>query len=104
MSENQKFVIREEFKKEIVKKAREDKDFKKALMENPVEAIAQVGVQVPEEVEVQVVEESARVVYLVLPVNPDQLTDQQLDAVAGGTCLPVCNNLGTVGEPPDLLC
>ena len=46
-------------------------------MEKPHEAIAQFGVQVPEEVEVRVVEESANVVYLVVPVNPDELTDER---------------------------
>ncbi len=30
------------------------------------------------------VEESARMVYLVLPVNPDELTDEQLYTVCGG--------------------
>ncbi|WP_422698391.1 hypothetical protein [Desulfofarcimen acetoxidans] len=35
---------------------------------------------------VQVVEESAKVVYWVLPVNIDELTDEQLDEVAVGRC------------------
>jgi len=56
------------------------------LLDNPKEALGQLGVQVPEEVEVKVVEEPARVVYLVLPVNPEEqlLVDEQLDSVAGG--------------------
>ncbi len=29
-------------------------------------------------------EESAKVLYLVLPVNPEELTDESLDSVAGG--------------------
>jgi hypothetical protein len=45
--------------------------------------MAQFGVQVPEEIEIKVVEESAKVLYLVLPDNPDQLTDKQLDEVSG---------------------
>ena len=72
-------------KEEIIKKAQSDKDFKKALLDNPKETLGQLGVQVPEEVEVKVVEESAKVVYLVLPVNLDELTDEQLDGVAGGS-------------------
>lgn len=31
-------------------------------------------IQVPDEVEIKVVEESAKVVYLVLPVNPEMMT------------------------------
>ena len=80
MTENEKNMTREE----IIKKAQSDKDFKKALLDNPKETLGQLGVQVPEEVEVKVVEESPKVVYLVLPVNLDELTDEQLDAVSGG--------------------
>ena len=81
MSEVEKKQLTRE---EIVKKAQSDKDFRKALMDNPKEALGQLGVQVPEDVEVKVVEESAKVGYIVLPVNPDELTDEQLDWVAGG--------------------
>ena len=87
MSDSEKKpMTREEFEKEIIKKAREDKEFKKTLVENSKEALGQLGVQVPEEVEVKVVEESSKVVYLVLPANPDELTDEELDGVAGGYC------------------
>jgi N-acetylglutamate synthase-like GNAT family acetyltransferase len=44
MSETPKFMSREEFEKVIVKKAQEDADFKKALLEKPHEAIPQVFV------------------------------------------------------------
>ena len=86
MSDNAKNqMTRKEFEKQIIKKAQADNEFKKALLGNPKETLqTQLGVQVSEEVEVKVVEESSKVVYLVLPVNPDELTDEQLDAVAGG--------------------
>ncbi len=88
MSENEKKPIpREELEKEIIKKAQSDKDFKKALADNPKKALGQLGVQVPEDVEVKVVEESAKIVYLVLPANPDELADEQLDWIAGGDCV-----------------
>ena len=80
MSENEKKQMTRE---EIIKKAQADKEFKKALVDNPKAALGQLGVQLPEDVEVKVVEETAKVVYLVLPVNPDELTDEQLDVVAG---------------------
>jgi len=54
------------------------------LVENPKEALGQLGVQVPEEVEIKVVEESVDVIYLVLPVNTDELADEQMDNVAAG--------------------
>jgi len=85
MSGNEKKPVgRKELKEQIIKKAQVDQEFKKALIENPKGAIGQLGVQLPEDVEVKVVEESAGVVYLVLPVNPDELTDEQLEVVAGG--------------------
>ena len=95
MSKSEKTMTREELEKEIIKKAQSDKDFKKALVDNPKEALGQLGVQVPEDVEVKVVEESAKVVYMVLPVNPDELTDEQLDEVAAGFVSFCCDYNGT---------
>ena len=95
MTENEKSLTVEGLEKEeIIEKAQSDKDFKKALVDNPKETLGQLGVQVPDEVEVKVVEESAKVVYLVLPVNLDELTDGQLDAVSGGgNAGPICPSL-----------
>lgn len=87
MTENQMSKTPEGIKQEIIKKAQLDKDFKKALVDNPKEILGQLGVQFSEEVEVKVVEESSKIVYLVLPINPDELTDEQLDSVAGGGCV-----------------
>lgn len=86
MAENEKNMTRKEFEEQIIMKAQEDKDFKKSLVDNPKGALGKLGFQLPEEVEVKVIEESAKVLYLVLPANPDELTDEQLDAVAGGFC------------------
>lgn len=86
MSGNEKkSMTRAEFEAQIIKKAKSDKNFKKALVDNPKETLkTQLGVQVPAEVEFKVVEESAKVVYLVLPVDPEELNEKQLDSVAGG--------------------
>lgn len=85
MSENEnKPMTRKEFQEQIIKKAQADKEFKKTLLDNPKGALGQLGVQISEDVDVKVVEESSKVVYLVLPANPDELTDEQLDGVAGG--------------------
>lgn len=77
-------MISREIKEQIIKKALSDKDFKEILVNNPKTAIGRLGVQLPAEVEVKVVEESPGVVYLVLPASPDRLTDDQLGDVAGG--------------------
>lgn len=81
MSENEnKKVTREE----VIRKAQVDQDFKKSLIDNPKAALCQLGVKLPEDVVVKVVEESSKVLYLVLPAKPEELTEEQLDLVAGG--------------------
>jgi len=89
MSENEmKPMTRQEIEKQIINKAMSDKDFKEILVNNPKEAFGRLGFQVPAEVEIKVVEESPQVLYLVLPVNPAGLTDEQLEGVTGGWELP----------------
>lgn len=90
MAESGKILTREEIEAKIIAKAWKDENFKKNLMEKPHQAIAQIGVNVPEKIQIKVVEESAKVLYLVLPVNPEtltgELTDENLESVAGGWC------------------
>lgn len=85
-----KILTREEIEKKAIEKAWKDEIFKKDLMQKPHKALSQLGVNVPEKIEIKVVEESAKVVYLVLPVNPEtltgELTDENLESVAGGWC------------------
>ncbi|ATW26676.1 NHLP leader peptide family RiPP precursor [Candidatus Formimonas warabiya] len=87
MKRNEKKQMnRKDFEEQLIKKAQSDKEFKKALVDNPKETLGQLGVRIFEDVEVKVVEESAKVVYLVLPQNLIELTDEQLEGVAGGGC------------------
>ncbi|MEN6349712.1 MAG: NHLP leader peptide family RiPP precursor [Syntrophomonas sp.] len=87
MKKNEKKqMTRKEFEEQVIKKAQSDKEFKKTLVDNPKEIFGQLGVRIMEDVEVKVVEESAKVVYLVLPYNPEELTDEQLAGVTGGGC------------------
>ncbi len=48
MSEKENTVAREKLAKKIIKKAREDQDFKKVLLENPSEALGPFGVEIPD--------------------------------------------------------
>ncbi len=72
MAEAKKPSVREIMTKEIISKARHDKEFKKLLLENPREAVKQVGLNVPEFVDLRVVEETGTVCYIVLPPEPPQ--------------------------------
>ncbi len=75
---------------QVMQKAWSDAEFKKQLMENPRETLAGLGVELPaglEGVNLKVVENTADTVHLVLPAPPpteDELSDDELDGVAGG--------------------
>jgi hypothetical protein len=70
----------------IVAKALQDDGYREELLANPKRAIQQeFGKELPLGLEVRVVEESANVVYLVLPPKRAlELSDADLQAVAGG--------------------
>jgi nitrile hydratase alpha subunit len=73
----------------LIRKAYEDSAFKRALIEQPNATISQeLGVRIPSEISISVVEESPHHLYLVLPPAPaamsGELSDRELSAVAGG--------------------
>jgi hypothetical protein len=85
-------MTRGEQVKENIKAAIRDTDFKEALVNNPKEALAQIGVQFPGEVDVQVVSKPTnKVLYLVFPTGPDALTNEPVISQhdCGGTSGPL---------------
>ena len=65
------------------------------------------GVKLPANVECKVLEETAMTTYLILPmqpddITPDQLSDAELEAVAGGAASKTDVRSGCVccGKPP----
>jgi len=73
----------------IVAKAWRDPAFKVELIANPAAALKAEGIDVPAGMTVTVVENTDKLFHLVLPPVPsDELSDEVLDAVAGGakTC------------------
>jgi hypothetical protein len=81
---------RAEVERTLVQRSMEDEDFRQRLLDDPKGAVEQeLGSRLPEGVEVRAVEESAQIIYLVLPsASPlgqgGELSDQELDEVAGG--------------------
>jgi hypothetical protein len=81
---------RAEVQRTLVQRSMEDEDFRQRLLDDPKGAVEQeLGSRLPEGVEVRAVEESAQIIYLVLPsASPlgqgGELSDQELDEVAGG--------------------
>ena len=69
----------------LIAKAWQDDAFKQALLNNPRATIENEGIEVPEGMEVVVVEQTENRIVLVLPPAPEgDLSEEQLDAVSGG--------------------
>lgn len=59
---------RQKFEEFLIVKAMKDTNFKKELIENPKIAIAkEFGTQLPAEIEIRILEETDKIVYIVLP-------------------------------------
>jgi hypothetical protein len=70
---------------QLVARAWSDTAFKLRLLAEPATALAEQGIAVPPGVEVRVHENTPAVFHLTLPPRPsDELSDEQLDAAAGG--------------------
>jgi Nitrile hydratase, alpha chain len=81
---------RAEMERRLINRSLQDEPFRQRLLVDPKGTIQQeLETQLRESIEVRVVEESAQTIYLVLPsASPvgqgSELSDQELDAVAGG--------------------
>ena len=63
-----------------------DAAFKKRLLSDPKEAVAEMGVRLPESMDLKIWENTDTLEHMVLPMNPSvtELSDADLEAVAGG--------------------
>jgi hypothetical protein len=76
---------RGEAEQRIRERAEADPAFRAELVANPRKALeSELGVQIPEDVSVHVHEESLSEVHLVLPASQEDLSDADLEMVAGG--------------------
>lgn len=92
--------------KTIVSTAMTDAGFRAQLLKDPKRAIESLGVHLPAGVSVQVHENSASVVHIVLP-GPEipigqGLSDRELDAVAGGVTLSTATLAQPIATAPVL--
>ncbi len=75
----------------------EDADFRETLDSDARAALADMGLQLPEGIEVKVVASTSRQAYVVLPPDPNvDLDDEALTAVAGGSSSGTAGSAGTV--------
>ncbi|MFG1188448.1 NHLP leader peptide family RiPP precursor [Xanthobacter flavus] len=71
---------------DVIVRAASDPDFRARLLQDATATLAELGIVLPPEVTVKVVENTPSVVHLVLPaLATEELTEGQLDQVAGGT-------------------
>ena len=88
---------REEFQKaygKVVAKAWGDDDFKEKLLADPMTVLKENGVAIPEDVEFRVVENTDKIVHLILPPEPaGQLSEEELEVVAGGGIYEACGGI-----------
>lgn len=91
---SQAMNTRSEFEQKLIQRAWEDETFKQELLSNPKAVYArESGEELPNELEIEVIQEIPNKVYLVLPNNPvlantseSELSEEALEAVAGGYC------------------
>jgi hypothetical protein len=81
----------------IITKAWADDAFKNKLLSDPAATLRAEGVEVPTGLDVRVLEDTAEVVHYVLPRRPGELSDVELDGVAGGA-----SSSGTGSKPTRL--
>lgn len=68
----------------VIARAGADSTFRRQLPADPKGTLqVAYGLELPPDCDMQVLEQTPSKFYLVLPVQTDQLTDEQLDAVAG---------------------
>lgn len=78
---------------QIIAKCWTDESFKQKLLANPAAILEAEGVTMPEGVSVKAVENTDTMLYLLIPAIPPDLSDDDLDKVAGGTSVEVLNDI-----------
>ena len=77
---------RQQIEAHLKSRAASDPEFRKALVSDPRATLAkETGLELPREMKVQVIEESSDSMCLVLPPAAGELSDMELESVAGGS-------------------
>lgn len=91
MTTNSQSSSPEELKNRIITKAQADATYKQRLLSNAKAVFEEeIGEKLPADLEIQVLQQSMKKIYLMLPVELDELvrsqilSEEQLEAVAGG--------------------
>ena len=72
--------------KQVVEKSALDAEFRQQLLSDPKAAIGEeLGISIPDSMEIQVHESDMQTVHLALPPDP-HITEEQLEAISAGLC------------------
>lgn len=75
----------------VIARACVDEEFKKRLLAEPTTVLAENGIEIPEEWMVKVVERKEKEIHRTLPQRPldcpSELSDEQLEKLAGGVMI-----------------
>lgn len=78
-------MSREEFQQHLVQRATADEAFRQALTAEPRATIEEeTGLHIPNSMQVTVLQETPERLCLVLPASAGELSDLELEVVAGG--------------------
>ncbi len=76
----------DEMLQQIVAKSSLDMDFRQQLLADPKSAIsAELGITIPDSMNIKVHESDMQTVHLALPPDPN-ITEEQLEAISAGLC------------------
>jgi hypothetical protein len=78
----------------VIERAQRDESFRQQLLDDPNAAIGdELGIEIPDTLEIRVIEEQPDLAVLVLPpaTRTREVTDEALAATAGGGGPPVLN-------------
>ena len=95
---------RAELEGRLIQRSLDDQSFRQRLLEDQRATIEEeLGMSLPEGVEVRVVEETAQTIYLVLPGvssagEGGELSDRELESVAGGGTWGGADSCSTCNE------
>ena len=86
-------LSRRDYEAKLVARAWADESFRERLKTDPHAAVAdETGIEIPEGIQIEVLEETPEKAYLVIPVNRVEISEEQLDAASGGLCSDNCGS------------